>query len=361
MKPKVKKGQIWERKKDGYRIFIHKGKGDEWKSQCLNNKKSHHIITFDLHKYWKLIETEQKMRHFIYVPFTGLGLYGGHRGSRWLKNRIKIFKQFVVPSLLAQTNQNFTIWISWRPEDRGNLAITELYLDLVRMFGEERVAFSYSGVCFWDDKYEDALAHDRLATALHGSFRDIINYVGDVKHVLMTIQPSDDCYHKDMVQEMQNVFKETDLQAVGFKHGYIMNYQTKELREYNPKTNPPFFTIKFPRETFLDPLAHMKYTGPYKSHEYIGEKLNYKQFDARGFLVGTHGENISTHFKHPYAGELIPITELNNFGILNVPNLKINYSIRKQILRKLPHRVQRKLRYIFGEKIYQTIYNYLRS
>lgn len=301
------------------------------------------------------------MKHFIYCPFTGLGLYGGYRGSRWLKNRIKIFKQFVVPSLQAQTNQNFTIWISWRPEDRDNLVIRELETYLINIFSKERVVFSYSGVCFWDDKYSDAEAHNRLSTSLHGTAKEIINHVGDCKDVVMTIQPSDDCYNKGMVEEVQRTFKTSLYTVCGYGHGYIMNYQTGELRDYNPKTVPPFFSILFPRETFLDPLRHMKHTGPYKSHEYIGDTLKYVKLPGRGFLVGTHGENISTHFKHPYAGDIVPSATLERFGILDVPTLSIKYSIRKQILRKLPHRVQRKLRYIFGEKIYQTLYNYLRS
>ena len=100
-----------------------------------------------------------KITHFLYCPFTGLGLYGGHRGNRWLRNRIKIFKQFVVPSLLAQTNQNFVIWISWRFEDRGDPLVRELYewLSLRFMMPDmkSRVVFTYAGVCFWDDKYSD--------------------------------------------------------------------------------------------------------------------------------------------------------------------------------------------------------------
>lgn len=301
------------------------------------------------------------MKHFIYIPFTGLGLYGGHRGSRWLTNRIKIFKQFVVPSLQAQTNQNFTIWISWRREDRNTPAIAQLEAYLISIFGMGRVVFSYNGVCFWDDKYQDAEAHNRLATALHGSMAEIINHIGDSDDIVMTIQPSDDCYNKDMVEEVQHKFKSSMYTACGYGQGYIMNYQTGELREYNPQTTPPFFSILFKRETFMDPLKHMKHTGPYKSHEYIGDTLKYIKLPGRGFLVGTHGENISTHFKHPYAGDTVPSETLERFGILDVPTLKIKYSIRKQILRKLPHRVQRKLRYIFGEKIYQSIYNYLRS
>ena len=41
--------------------------------------------------------------------------------------------------------------------------------------------------------------------------------------------------------------------------------------------------------------------------------------------------------------------------------LKIKYSIRKRILRLLPQRLQKKLIYIFGEKIWNKIYGFLRN
>lgn len=301
------------------------------------------------------------MKHFMYVPFTGLGLYGGFRGNRWLRNRIEVFKHFVVPSLLAQTSQNFTVWVSWRPEERGNRHVDALENYLVNKFGMGRVVFTYGGLCFWDDKYDDETAHKRLILSLHKSLNELVNWVGDNDEVIMTIQPSDDCYNKHMVSEIQHTFKNSDYNALGYKHGYLMNYQTGELKEYNPKTNPPFFSIRFPKEIFIDPLKHAKWTGPYKSHEYIGDHMKYAQIDQRGFIVGTHGENVSTHFNHPYGGEVIPKEMLSEFGLGMVEPIKIRYSIRKQIMRRLPHKVQRKLRYIFGEKIYSKIYNFLRN
>ncbi|GAF73917.1 unnamed protein product, partial [marine sediment metagenome] len=60
-----------------------------------------------------------------------------------------------------------------------------------------------------------------------------------------------------------------DKLAMGFKPGYIMNYCTGEVAEYNPETNPPFYTIIFPVDKFLNPYNHIDYTGPYESHEYI--------------------------------------------------------------------------------------------
>jgi hypothetical protein len=308
------------------------------------------------------------MRHFLYVPFTGLGLYNGFRGQSWLKNRIQIFKQFTVQSLLAQTNQNFTLWVSWRRQERTNRAVQELERYLKSLFGEDRVVFTYSGICFYDDKFEDAEARERLITALHHTTGELINHVGDVKDVVYTIQPSDDCYHTGMVEEIQTLFTNTGYQAIGYKHGYIESYQTKEVREYNPLTNPPFYSIRMAKEIFLDPFKHVQYTalkkdvGKYKqgtplpSHEYVGDCLHYLQIPKRGFLVGTHGENISTHFNNPYAGERADNHVLYDFGIYDAPTLHIPYSFRKHIMKSLPFSLQKKLRYIFGERVYQSIY-----
>lgn len=314
---------------------------------------------------------DKRIKHFMYCPWTGLGLYNGFRGNRWLRNRIKVFKQFVVPSLQAQTNKDFTLWCSWRYEEKYNPYVKEL-LEYMQGIKEFKTVFTYSGVCFWDDKYDKVEARNRLLTALHGSMGELSDAIGEVDEVLMTIQPSDDCYDSEAVAVVQHALK-GDLQAVGFKHGYIMDYTTRTVCEYNPTTNPPFYTIKFPKKTFIDPLAHAAYTSlkhdvpgyeagiPLPSHEWVGDCLNYGVIQERGFLVGTHNENISTVFNHPFRGATVPQETLKRFGIYDVPSIVIKTSIRRAVLRRLPFKVQRKLRYWIGERFWQQIYNFLRS
>lgn len=316
---------------------------------------------------------KEKVTHLLHIPWTGLGLYNGFRGNRWLRNRIKVFKQFVVPSLLAQTNKNFILWCAFRREEQHNQLVIELkeYLDSITEF---KTVFTYSGIAFYDDKYPDDVARERLLSAIHGSMGELLNVMGESNEILLTIQPSDDCYHKMAVSEIQRVFKEMpEIQAVGFQKGYIMNYLTKELKTYNPLTNPPFYTIRFPREVFIDPLQHVQYTylkqdmGKYKSgtpipsHEYVSGALKYAVIKERGFLVGTHSENVSTVFNHPYAGEIVDSSTLDQFGLYGVEPLKLKFSIRKRILRALPPKVQRKIRYWFGELFWSKIYNFLRT
>ncbi len=300
-----------------------------------------------------------RTKFLVYTPFTGLGLYGGFRGNRWLRNRITIFKNFVIPSLLNQTDRDFVHWISWRPEEKNNQYVKELaeYLNKIPNY---RFVFTYEGICFWDDKYEDSIARDRLFNSLRLSLPMLFDYVPDCEEVIMLLQPSDDLYESRAIASIKQVLTSKEIQAVSYAKGYLCNYNTKEVLEYNPNTNPPFFAIRFPRDIFFDAGKHANYTGPYKSHEYIGEKLKVGYFQDRGFLVGTHGENVSTHFNHPFGGAKVDGI-LDQFGIGDAQTLSLPISTRKWLMRRLPYRVQRKLRYLFGELLYSRFYNWIRN
>lgn len=307
---------------------------------------------------------EHKIKHLMYCPFTGLGLYGGFRGNRWLKNRIEVFKSFVVPSLLNQTNQNFVLWVSWRPQERHNKYVSELKQWLYKTKLE--VVFTYDGLCFFDDKFPTEVATERLVRNLNKTTADLIDVVGEVDYVLMTIQPSDDIYTSTAVDTIQKALRKH--QACGFTKGYIMNYLDKKVSNYDPKTNPPFYTIKFKKEDFIEAGKHIRYTAlkqdvnqypkgtPIPSHEYPPFALEYKPIDERGFLVGTHQNNISTYYNIPYRGAEVSQEVLKDFGIYDVPPIKLATDWKRLILSRLPHKIRRKLRYWIEEKIVNKIY-----
>lgn len=307
-----------------------------------------------------------KTAFLVSVPFTGLGLYNGFRGNRWLRNRITVFEKFVIPSLLNQTDRDFIVWVAWREEERNNPHVLVLKERLSEI-PDFKFFFTYTGIPFWDDKYEDVVAHRRLATNLHNAGPDLMEAIGEAEEVHWLLQPSDDCYHKNTVEAVKAAFHIPGIQAVTYKKGYICDYPTGKLKEYNPETNPPFFAIKYPREVFLDPYKHMTYSGPFKSHEYIGDKLNLATLEGRGFLVGIHFDNISTVFDHPYSGEDVSSEVLSDFGIKEAGLLVIPPSIRRKFFKKLPYGVKRKLRYWSGEKrwilrpVFALIYNFLRD
>lgn len=309
---------------------------------------------------------QKKTVFLAYVPFTGLGLYGGFRGNRWLRNRIQIFKQFVVPSLENQTDKDFVVWVGWRPEERTNALVREL-ADYMQTSTKLTFVFTFGGLCFWDDKYADEEARSRLATSLHNTMSDLFDVVGGYDDVIMLIQPSDDLYEKYAVQRFKDAFEaDKSLQAVSYKQGYHINYLDMNVRTYNPSTNPPFFAYKMPKETFVDENLHIAYTGPYKSHEYIGNKMKLWHLPGRGFMVGSHTENISTHANHPFVGseqffERYEQDIREQFGINHSPVLVLPSSWRKTLMQKLPFGWQKKLRFLFGEKLGNRLYQSIRN
>src|SRR3990167_7099301 len=172
------------------------------------------------------------MTHFLMIPFTGLGLRNGYRGDEWLKNRLKIFKSFVLPSLMHQTNPKFTMWFNWRPEERENPLVLD-FIESLMGIRRIRMIHTFGGICFWDDKYPDEVAAQRLLRSLEMSLPSFTEIVDS--DVLLTIQPSDDMYFNDAVERIQNRAEELPRDkkwVIGWKKGYIMNYNTKEVAEY---------------------------------------------------------------------------------------------------------------------------------
>lgn len=86
---------------------------------------------------------------------------------------------------------------------------------------------------------------------------------------------------------------------------------------------------------------------PCPSHEYYPNVFgdSYKLINKRGFCVGCHGANISTHFNIPYAGDVVSQEFLKDFGLYDVPKIKIKIPLNKRLLLSLPHKAQRKIRY----------------
>lgn len=233
---------------------------------------------------------------FLMCPFLGLGRI--NRGDTWLKNRLDIFHRFTLQSILNQTDRNFVLWISWRPQDKNNPIIQQFKRDLDRIM-DLRVVFTYGGLCFYDDKYEEAEALDNLRRNLEATLPELEAAVGRDSEVRVLLQPSDDMYLPHAVKAINKVQAG---RAAGFTKGYIMSYATKEVAEYNPVTSPPFYAMTFQRGEFLSPAKHFDLIKDIKSHEDIALQLGFVKLPGRGFIVGTHGANISTTFNSRFKG-----------------------------------------------------------
>jgi len=256
--------------------------------------------------------------HILQIPFTGLGLHNGYRGDDWFKYRINLFKQYTLKSLLNQTCKDFVVWFQFRPEERTNPLTKEFY-DYLFELKDFNVIFTFGGITIWDDKYSPAIAKKRLLKSLKMSLPVLEEYLEtDKQFVYETLQPSDDLFNLKEVEEIQKQIP-AERKVLSHSKGYLLNKQDFKLAEWNPTTNPPFYTIMFPADVFFDPQKHFEYMRGYKSHEDIVRLFNSVRLPDYRYCVMVHEKNISTNWWHPFRGKVYSKAEakeiLKNFGI----------------------------------------------
>jgi hypothetical protein len=260
-----------------------------------------------------------KLQHVIYIPFRGVGIKNGD--DEWFKDRIEVFKQYTLKSLLNQTNKNFVLWLSFRPEDRGGELVSEL-LETFKDCGFY-VICTYEGLMYWDDKNLEAnkTLTERVGRALQNElFAEVF---GD-DNVLMTRLDSDDMLHKDAVGEIQDRVLWDDIyedwsykpQSLVFLRGLVYNTDTQELAEWRPRTNPPFHTIIFPKDTFFDAKKHVEFYGDWQSHEDTILVWPFTKLSDYKYCVTVRPQgHISTNWDHHFRGKPMDKELLKDFGI----------------------------------------------
>jgi len=268
------------------------------------------LKSYNKEKEKQLAHPKYQICHLVYTPFTGLGR-PGFKGDDWYKKRIEIFKENTLKSLQNQTSQFFVHWISFREEEQSNDLTKELFTYLCGI--NWRVIFTFGGLCWWDDKFKN----DKLLERLEDTLPSLKEIVGDAKYVYETVLASDDMYHKDVIEEIENqpfAFK----RALVHWNGYIQNLETGQLAEYNPPAGhlPPFYTIMYPADVFLNPKKHFKYICEMISHEDVDRLFDCIRLPDGRYVVNVHGNNLSTSWmgykhnalektKHDFIGEEI--------------------------------------------------------
>lgn len=311
--------------------------------------------------------------HLIQIPMTGVGIRP-FRGQEWYRYRIDIFKRYTLNSLLCQTNRNFVLWLAFRPEEKDNPLTLELE-EYLKQKGV--VAFmTFDGLPYWDDKFGGGLKEkllnlfrvvrmayqDRDSRPVHnfpsfirmlltnrpplkfgwgkvikelfhdknGTIKDRLsimlpelqkNFSDNFDWVYVSRIDSDDMFSQDFVQEVHTYPPFPG--ALTCRKGYVYDSNTGKLAEWNPKTNPPFHTIIFPKENFFDPARYLQYFKGFKSHEDIPSVFHSQNLKDGKYCVLIHKRHISTCFDHPWRGkEIVDEKEIKPGGIIHVDDPK---------------------------------------
>lgn len=293
----------------------------------------------------------QSYLHLVMIPFTGVGI-PGFRSLEWYKDRIEIFKNYTLKSLLNQRDQNFILWITFRPEEENNPSTAELanYLKSKDL----QYILTFDGLMYHDDKFTRMAwpmiknaarmvracyrnrTWNQFISFLGQVFQDknrtlgdriarsvglIQQYYGGVDWVLVSRIDSDDMFHRDYISR---VHRSNPLfsGALVVNKGFIYNRDTDQLAEYYPHTNPPFHTIMFPSNTFFNASLHIDFYKNFTSHEDIPKVFEYSYLPDFLYCVLTHNpkNHISTVWNHPFRGREIKEEDtkralLKQFGI----------------------------------------------
>jgi len=296
---------------------------------------------------------EDGMTHIVLIPFTGIGLHGGYRGDEWFKKRIEIFKAYTLKSLGNQTNKDFIIWCTFRPQEMTNPYVAQIRQAIYD--AGLTCVFTYNGPPFYDDKFGGSLSQRLLNAARivrscyrNKTWRDLIPSIKETLQdknaslesrlgkmlkalepsvtgdVLLTRIDSDDMFHMAVIGLIQErrTHPGGQYRAQRMTCGYIYNTDTGQLAEYEPTTNPPFYTISFSQKEFLDAAKHIAAYEGFRSHEDIINLAPCLVYQTHLYCVTTRDPkyHISTTFNHPFKGrEITDILEkqeiLRSFGI----------------------------------------------
>lgn len=246
-------------------------------------------------------------------------------GEKWLKRRMEYFKQYTIPSLQNQTNQNFIHWISFRQGTKFCGQILDLY-DYLKSINYKFI-FTFNGQPYWDDKDNTSdekvpvTKNPTLKVRLEQSLLVIKPYCNG-KYVYLTVLDSDDMLHKDFIKNVQEIpFKERRTVVCG--KGYALTYPSEryskaEVADWEPTTNPPFYTIMYPVEVFTDAEKKLKYDEPFHSHEDIPKVFETIKLPDYSYCYLFHMANKGTSWEHPFRGKVYPESEwkeiIKNYG-----------------------------------------------
>ena len=281
------------------------------------------------------IRNDMKKLHLVYIPWTGVGLHGGFRSNDWYAHRIKIFKNYTLKSLANQSNKNFVLWCSFRPEERLNPLTSEI-AEAIKESGL-RYVFTFNGLMYWDDKFnhygprailrnflmmlwdcyiyrkwtnpltilkytwenKNRTLPKRIANSLEELRQTIDPFnLKEWDWVYMTRLDSDDMFHQEAVNLIQSQ-EPVERRSLVFDKGYILNIQTGQVADWNPPTNPPFHTIVFPAHVFFEPRLYLEYYRGFRSHEDATRCFDPIVMDMHQYMVSFHGKHISTDWDSP--------------------------------------------------------------
>lgn len=227
--------------------------------------------------------------HFLITQFNllqfplGKELKKGEEWLSWTRERVKIFREYCLPSLDNQTCKDFTwlIYFDIKTPDEFQYLIDEL---------KKR---DYIKICFSEGN--DGFMADHIS--------DIKNLSKDSEWIISSRIDNDDIFHKDAIKVIQEAFHPIDEYMISLTSGYTLNLQTLQMGHYYYPECPFISIIEKCEKEELKSIF-------YKSHSHW-DQLKLRIFDEivkkdkkTTFIIDqpywiqlVHGKNVSNSEK----------------------------------------------------------------
>jgi len=224
------------------------------------------------------------MRHYIVTRFN-LGLYrtGGRDPKAWFNERFRLFSTVTMPSLLAQTCQNFTLIIlidADTPFDHRFFLSSLLSWNAARQY---QIRFVHIKLA---DSWRPKRYGERWSCVIdYSPFLDAVR--DESKAVLQTRLDNDDALLPDAVERIQaNIPNVKESCCVDFLRGYAIDTVNKKAYYAEHPAGTPFISLyqrSSPKMWSIYDLTHQK----------LATKFPCIQRKERLWVMNIHDSNVS--------------------------------------------------------------------
>lgn len=142
----------------------------------------------------------------------------------WMINRMWLFENFCMPSVVNQTNKNFTWLLYFDTTTSDNFK--EIILKITQNHSNISVFF-IDGMPSFKGEIQEY----------------ILNNTKNYSHIITSRIDNDDCIHKDFINEIQLKFNNQDYQAIDIIQGYSLQIEPNFILGKKEHIFNPFISL----------------------------------------------------------------------------------------------------------------------
>lgn len=237
----------------------------------------------------------------------------------WMENRLWLFENFCLPSVVAQRNKNF-IWL--------------LFLD-------KTTASKFRGQieqCIINHPFIKIFYIDGMG-AFQSSIKSYLSENAHQPFLITTRIDNDDCVHVDYINEIQKTFDKQDYQAIDLIKGYSLQIEPQFILGKKEHVFNPFISLiernsapetvwandhtTWKKETRIQQINHKRLW-----MSIIHEKNKVNEFNGYGNIKWAEINTefiVSETLNAQIAKELIPFTEWQFKSFRNFMHVKLTW------------------------------------